>query len=136
MRGRSSRGVSALTDDAFYSTQLAERLAAFRLRDVPVEVVSHAKLILLDTRGARARRSRERKSLTGSMALRQHCVPSRRSTPLSFVRRAEPCRRPLQALGGCPPGLERLTESVQVASGEVSQRVGSLTGLPKRGGEA
>src|SRR3970040_278337 len=34
------------------STQLAERLAAFRLRDVPPEVVVHAKLILLDTLGA------------------------------------------------------------------------------------
>lgn len=34
------------------STQLAERLAAFRLREVPPEVVAHAKLILLDTLGA------------------------------------------------------------------------------------
>jgi 2-methylcitrate dehydratase PrpD len=34
------------------STQFAERLAAFRLRDVPREVVTHAKLILLDTVGA------------------------------------------------------------------------------------
>jgi 2-methylcitrate dehydratase PrpD len=34
------------------STQFAEHLAAFRLRDVPREVVSHAKLILLDTLGA------------------------------------------------------------------------------------
>lgn len=34
------------------STQLAERLAAFRLRDVPPEVVAHARLILLDTLGA------------------------------------------------------------------------------------
>ncbi len=34
------------------STQMAERLAAFRLRDVPPEVVAHAKLILLDTLGA------------------------------------------------------------------------------------
>ena len=34
------------------STQLAERLAAFRLSDVPPEVVAHARLILLDTLGA------------------------------------------------------------------------------------
>jgi len=34
------------------STQLAERLAAFRLSDVPPAVVAHAKLILLDTLGA------------------------------------------------------------------------------------
>jgi 2-methylcitrate dehydratase PrpD len=34
------------------SAQLAERLATFRLRDVPAEVVAHAKLILLDTLGA------------------------------------------------------------------------------------
>ncbi len=34
------------------STQLADRLARFRLRDVPGDVVSHAKLILLDTIGA------------------------------------------------------------------------------------
>ena len=34
------------------STQLADRLARFRLKDVPGEVVAHAKLILLDTIGA------------------------------------------------------------------------------------
>ncbi|HSB68200.1 MAG TPA: MmgE/PrpD family protein [Candidatus Methylomirabilis sp.] len=34
------------------STQFAEGLAGFRLREVPREVVTHAKLILLDTLGA------------------------------------------------------------------------------------
>ncbi len=41
-----------MTEPLPRSTQLAERLAAFRLRDVPPEVVAHAKLILLDTLGA------------------------------------------------------------------------------------
>ena len=46
------------------STQLAERLAAFRLRDVPPEVVAHAKLILLDTLGAMLAASSSRYSAT------------------------------------------------------------------------
>jgi 2-methylcitrate dehydratase PrpD len=41
-----------MTEPLPRSTQMAERLAAFRLRDVPPEVVAHAKLILLDTLGA------------------------------------------------------------------------------------
>jgi len=41
-----------MTEPLSRSTQMAERLAAFRLRDVPPEVVAHAKLILLDTLGA------------------------------------------------------------------------------------
>ena len=46
------------------STQLAERLAAFRLSDVPPEVVSHARLILLDTLGAMLAASSPRYSAT------------------------------------------------------------------------
>lgn len=46
------------------STQLAERLADFRLRDVPGEVVAHAKLILLDTLGAMLAASAPRYSAT------------------------------------------------------------------------
>jgi len=46
------------------STQLAERLAKFRLKDVPGEVVSHAKLILLDTIGAMLAASNPRYSAT------------------------------------------------------------------------
>jgi len=41
-----------MTSSVPRSTQLAERLAAFHLRDVPPEVVGHARLILLDTLGA------------------------------------------------------------------------------------
>jgi 2-methylcitrate dehydratase PrpD len=41
-----------MTSSVPRSTQLAERLAAFRLSDVPPTVVAHAKLILLDTLGA------------------------------------------------------------------------------------
>jgi len=41
-----------MADGVPRSTRLAERLAAFRLKDVPPEVVGHAKLILLDTLGA------------------------------------------------------------------------------------
>jgi len=46
------------------STQLAERLAKFRLKDVPGEVVAHAKLILLDTIGAMLAASNPRYSAT------------------------------------------------------------------------
>lgn len=38
--------------DASVSAELAERIAAFRFRDVPPEVVAHARLSLLDTLGA------------------------------------------------------------------------------------
>jgi len=41
-----------MKDTAPRSTQLAARLAAFRLRQVPSEVVAQAKLMLLDTLGA------------------------------------------------------------------------------------
>ncbi|HWT79480.1 MAG TPA: MmgE/PrpD family protein [Candidatus Methylomirabilis sp.] len=44
--------VFALTEPLSYSAQFAERLAAFRLGEVPPPVVSQAKLILLDTLGA------------------------------------------------------------------------------------
>ena len=37
---------------ASVSRPLAERIAAFRLRDVPPEVVAAARLVLLDTVGA------------------------------------------------------------------------------------
>lgn len=46
------------------STQLAHRLAVFHLREVPREVVSHAKLILLDTLGAILAASASRYSAT------------------------------------------------------------------------
>jgi 2-methylcitrate dehydratase PrpD len=46
------------------SIQLAERLAAFRLKDVPPEVVAHAKLILLDTIGAMLAASNRQYSAT------------------------------------------------------------------------
>lgn len=50
------------------STQLAERLAAFRLSDVPPEVVSRAKLILLDTLGAMLAASNQKYSATRILA--------------------------------------------------------------------
>jgi 2-methylcitrate dehydratase PrpD len=46
------------------SAQFAERLAKFRLKDVPGEVVSHAKLILLDTIGAMLAASNTKYSAT------------------------------------------------------------------------
>jgi len=46
------------------STQLAERLAKFRLKDVPADVVAHAKLILLDTVGAMLAASNPKYSAT------------------------------------------------------------------------
>ena len=46
------------------STQLADRLAAFRLKDVPGEVVAHAKLMLLDTVGAMLAASNPKYSAT------------------------------------------------------------------------
>jgi len=53
-----------MTEPVSRSTQLAERLADFRLRDVPPEVVAHAKLILLDTLGAMLAASSRRFSAT------------------------------------------------------------------------
>ena len=38
--------------EASISRQFAERLSAFRFRDLPPEVALHAKLALLDTLGA------------------------------------------------------------------------------------
>ena len=46
------------------STQLADRLARFRLRDVPRDVIDHAKLILLDTVGAMLAASNPKYSAT------------------------------------------------------------------------
>jgi len=46
------------------STQLADRLAAFRLKDVPGEVLAHAKLMLLDTVGAMLAASNPKYSAT------------------------------------------------------------------------
>src|SRR5574342_268113 len=46
------------------SIQLAERLATFRLQDVPPEVVTHAKLILLDTLAAMLAASSHKYSAT------------------------------------------------------------------------
>jgi 2-methylcitrate dehydratase PrpD len=46
------------------STQLAERLAKFRLTEVPEAVVAHAKLILLDTLGAMLAASNRKYSAT------------------------------------------------------------------------
>jgi 2-methylcitrate dehydratase PrpD len=46
------------------STQLAERLNKFRLREVPGEVVAHTKLILLDTIGAMLAASNRKYSAT------------------------------------------------------------------------
>ena len=46
------------------STQFAERLSKFRLREVPKEVVAHAKLILLDTLGAMLAASNHKYSAT------------------------------------------------------------------------
>ncbi|HSD50732.1 MAG TPA: MmgE/PrpD family protein, partial [Candidatus Methylomirabilis sp.] len=53
-----------MTEPLSRSTQLAEYLAAFRLRDVPPEVVAHARLILLDTLGAMLAASSRRFSAT------------------------------------------------------------------------
>ena len=53
-----------MTEPVSRSTQLAEHLAAFRLRDVPPEVVAHAKLVLLDTLGAMLAASSRRFSAT------------------------------------------------------------------------
>ena len=46
------------------STQLAERLNTFRLREVPGQVVAHSKLILLDTIGAMLAASNRKYSAT------------------------------------------------------------------------
>jgi 2-methylcitrate dehydratase PrpD len=46
------------------STQFAQRLATFRLKDVPREVVAHAKLMLLDTLGAMLAASNSKYSAT------------------------------------------------------------------------
>jgi 2-methylcitrate dehydratase PrpD len=53
-----------MTEPASRSTRLAEHLAAFRLRDVPSEVLAHARLILLDTLGAMLAASSRRFSAT------------------------------------------------------------------------
>jgi len=49
---------------ASLSAQFAERLAAFRLKEVPKEVVAHAKLLLLDTLGAMLAASNPKYSAT------------------------------------------------------------------------
>jgi 2-methylcitrate dehydratase PrpD len=46
------------------SNQLADRLATFHLREVPKDVVSHAKLMLLDTLGAMLAASNPKYSAT------------------------------------------------------------------------
>lgn len=53
-----------MTELASRSAQLAERLASFRLKDVPPEVVAHSKLILLDTLGAMLAASNQKYSAT------------------------------------------------------------------------
>src|SRR3972149_6252960 len=53
-----------MTEAVSRSTQLSQRLAAFRLRDVPPEVVAHSKLILLDTIGAMLAASNRKYSAT------------------------------------------------------------------------
>jgi 2-methylcitrate dehydratase PrpD len=53
-----------MTEAVSRSTQLSQRLAAFRLRDVPPEVVVHSKLILLDTIGAMLAASNRKYSAT------------------------------------------------------------------------
>jgi 2-methylcitrate dehydratase PrpD len=62
------RKVPAMARSVPRSTQLAERLAAFRLSDVPPEVVSRAKLILLDTLGAMLAASNQKYSPTRILA--------------------------------------------------------------------
>ncbi len=57
-----------MNDPPAVSRQLAERLAAFRLKDVPPEVVSQARLILLDTLGAMLAASSRRYSATRILA--------------------------------------------------------------------
>jgi len=53
-----------MPDPVSRSTRFAEQLAAFRLRDVPPEVVAHSKLILLDTIGAMLAASNRKYSAT------------------------------------------------------------------------
>jgi 2-methylcitrate dehydratase PrpD len=53
-----------MQESSTQSARLAARLAAFRLRDVPREVVSHAKLLLLDTLGAMLAASNAKYSAT------------------------------------------------------------------------
>ena len=53
-----------MEDPVPVSTQLAERLNKFRLREVPLEVVAHSKLILLDTIGAMLAASNRKYSAT------------------------------------------------------------------------
>lgn len=53
-----------MTEPLSRSTQLAEHLAAFRLKDVPPDVVAHARLVLLDTLGAMLVASSRRFSAT------------------------------------------------------------------------
>jgi 2-methylcitrate dehydratase PrpD len=50
------------------SAQLPERLAAFRLKHIPPEVVAHARLILLDTLGAMLAASNQKYSATRILA--------------------------------------------------------------------
>jgi 2-methylcitrate dehydratase PrpD len=53
-----------MTEAVSRSAQFAQRLAAFRLRDVRPEVVAHSKLILLDTLGAMLAASNRKYSAT------------------------------------------------------------------------
>jgi 2-methylcitrate dehydratase PrpD len=53
-----------MEDPVPVSTQLAERLNKFRLREVPGEVAAHTKLILLDTIGAMVAASNRKYSAT------------------------------------------------------------------------
>jgi len=57
-----------MSDALAVSRQLAQRLAAFRLKEVPPEVVAHAKRILLDTLGAMLAASSPKYSATRILA--------------------------------------------------------------------
>lgn len=73
------------------STQLAERLATFRLRGVPPEVVAHAKLILLDTIGAMLAASNRKYSATRILAEFAERLGGRPESSLVGGRRKTSC---------------------------------------------
>jgi 2-methylcitrate dehydratase PrpD len=73
------------------AVQFAERLAAFRLKDVPPEVVAHARLILLDTLGAMLAASAPKYSATRILADFAERLGGRPEASLVGQRRKTSC---------------------------------------------
>jgi len=76
---------------AALSAEFADRLATFRLRDVPPEVIHHAKLILLDTLGAMLAASTPRYSATRILGAFVADLGGRPESSLVGQRRRSSC---------------------------------------------